>query len=64
MRFINAKKHTILILNTYIKIDLGLIHAYIRLLSSRVRPEYRLTELFILFLILPTLQMSILPYKG
>ena len=33
----------------YYIIDLGLMHAYIRLLSSRMSPEYMLTEIFIQF---------------
>ena len=56
MRFPNAKHYT----HYLYKIDLGLMHAYIRLLSSRESPEYRLTELFKQFQFLPTLQMSII----
>ena len=56
MRFVNAKSTQ----HLYNKYNLGLMHAYIRVLSSRASLECSLTELFIQFPILLILQMSII----
>ena len=55
MRLINAKKHTIVVDSEPI-----LMYAYTSLLSSRVSPDYRFTELLKQFHTLPTLQLSMI----